>query len=72
MNEKIVEVVRSKIGGGPIMNRGYDQLKLTVDHDATMPDGKPVRLPAGTILVMCEPGPGGYDQVGGDALRPDQ
>ncbi len=67
MSEKIVEVVRSEIGGGPIANRGYDQLRLTVDHDAVTPDGQAMRLPAGTALTMCEPG--GYDQTGGDALR---
>lgn len=56
------------IKGGPIAHRGYDHLKLVVDHQVVLPDGRTQILPAGTILIMLEAG-GGYDQMGGDAFR---
>lgn len=38
------------IVGGPIEMRDYEYLVLAVDHDAVMPDGTTVRVPAGTKL----------------------
>lgn len=56
------------IVGGPIQIRGYDHLRLEVDHTVVMPNGSTMQLPTGTLLIMNEPG-GFVDQLGGVAKK---
>lgn len=59
----MTEPIHARIVGGPIEMRDYDHLRLAVDHDAVLPDGTTLRLPAGTLLYMLAPG--GYVEQGG-------
>ncbi|WP_437309952.1 hypothetical protein [Sorangium sp. So ce388] len=67
MSEKM-EPIPARIVGGPIEMRGYDHMRLAVDHDAVLPDGSTVRLPAGSLLYMLVPG-GHVEQFGGLASK---
>lgn len=60
--------IPARIVGGPIEMRDYDYLRLAVDHDAVLPDGTTVRLPAGALLYMLAPG-GRAEQGGGIAAK---
>lgn len=45
---------------GPIQARDYDTITLVVEHEAFLPDGTSMTIPAGTKLVMtCRSGGGG-------------
>lgn len=72
--------IPAMIVAGPIEMSGYDHIRLAVDHEACLPDGTTVPLPAGTLLVMVTPGgvglqyrgvavknPGAADSRDGDA-----
>lgn len=69
--EPEIQIRTSVVGGGaPIVNSGYDYIRLVVDHDAVAPDGTRSRIPAGTRMYMPTSGVGdGYEQNCGVAAH---